>query len=25
MNEMRGMQTVLLGASNGAVLEFIVP
>ena len=24
-NEMRGMQTVLLGASNGAVLEFIVP
>jgi nitrite reductase (NO-forming) len=24
-NEMRGMQTVLLGASNGAVVEFIVP
>jgi nitrite reductase (NO-forming) len=24
-NEWRGMQTVLLGASNGAVLEFIVP
>jgi nitrite reductase (NO-forming) len=24
-NESRGMQTVLLGASNGAVLEFIVP
>lgn len=24
-NEMRGMQTVLLGASNGAVIEFIVP
>ena len=24
-NEMRGMQTVLLGASNGAVMEFIVP
>ena len=24
-NEMRGMQTVLLGASNGAVLEFVVP
>jgi nitrite reductase (NO-forming) len=25
MNEMRGMQTALVGASNGAVLEFIVP
>lgn len=24
-NEFRGMQTVLLGASNGAVIEFIVP
>lgn len=24
-NEWRGMQTVLLGASNGAVMEFIVP
>lgn len=24
-NESRGMQTVLLGASNGAVLEYIVP
>jgi nitrite reductase (NO-forming) len=24
-NEMRGMQTVLIGSSNGAVLEFIVP
>lgn len=24
-NELRGMQTVLLGASNGAVLEFVVP
>lgn len=24
-NEWRGMQTVLMGASNGAVLEFIVP
>lgn len=24
-NEWRGMQTVLLGASNGAVVEFIVP
>ncbi|MEX2640952.1 MAG: multicopper oxidase domain-containing protein [Balneolales bacterium] len=24
-NEMRGMQTVLLGASNSAVVEFIVP
>lgn len=24
-NEMRGMQTVLLGASNGAVMEFVVP
>lgn len=24
-NEMRGMQTVLLGASNGAVVEFILP
>lgn len=24
-NQMRGMQTVLLGASNGAVMEFIVP
>ncbi len=24
-NQSRGMQTVLLGASNGAVLEFIVP
>lgn len=24
-NEMRGMQTVLLGASNGAVVEFVVP
>ncbi|HLR33172.1 MAG TPA: hypothetical protein VK074_11830, partial [Fodinibius sp.] len=24
-NELRGMQTVLLGASNGAVMEFIVP
>lgn len=24
-NEFRGMQTVLLGASNGAVVEFIVP
>ncbi len=24
-NEWRGMQTVLLGASNGAVLEFVVP
>ena len=24
-NEMRGLQTVFLGASNGAVLEFIVP
>jgi nitrite reductase (NO-forming) len=24
-NEMRGMQTVLIGSSNGAVMEFIVP
>jgi nitrite reductase (NO-forming) len=24
-NEMRGMQTALIGSSNGAVLEFIVP
>jgi nitrite reductase (NO-forming) len=24
-NEMRGLQTVFLGASNGAVMEFIVP
>ncbi|MGE0638979.1 MAG: multicopper oxidase domain-containing protein [Thermoanaerobaculia bacterium] len=24
-NQMRGMQTVLLGASNGAVVEFVVP
>ena len=24
-NEWRGMQTVLLGASNGAVVEFIAP
>ena len=24
-NEMRGMQTVLLGASNGAIVEFVVP
>jgi nitrite reductase (NO-forming) len=24
-NAMRGMQTVLLGASNGAVVEFVVP
>lgn len=24
-NELRGMQTVLLGSSNGAVVEFIVP
>lgn len=24
-NEWRGMQTVLLGASNGAVMEFVVP
>jgi len=24
-NEMRGLQTLLLGASNGAVVEFIVP
>ena len=24
-NEWRGMQTALLGSSNGAVLEFIVP
>jgi len=25
LNELRGMQTVLLGASNGAVVEFVVP
>jgi len=24
-NEMRGMQTVLLGASSSAVIDFIVP
>jgi nitrite reductase (NO-forming) len=24
-NEMRGMQTVLLGASSSAVMDFIVP
>jgi nitrite reductase (NO-forming) len=24
-NEMRGMQAALIGSSNGAVLEFIVP
>lgn len=24
-NEMRGMQTVLLGASNGAIVEFVIP
>lgn len=24
-NEWHGMQTVLLGASNGAVMEFVVP
>ncbi|HEX7078477.1 MAG TPA: multicopper oxidase domain-containing protein [Candidatus Eisenbacteria bacterium] len=25
MNQMRGMQTVLLGASSGAIVEFVVP
>jgi nitrite reductase (NO-forming) len=25
MNEMRGMQTVLLGASSGAIVEFVMP
>ncbi|OGC90343.1 MAG: hypothetical protein A2142_03125 [candidate division Zixibacteria bacterium RBG_16_48_11] len=25
LNEMRGMQTVLLGASNGAIVEFVIP
>lgn len=25
LNEMRGMQTVLLGASQGAVVEFVIP
>ena len=25
VNEMRGMQTVLLGASSGAIVEFILP
>ena len=25
MNDWRGMQTVVLGASNGAVVEFIAP
>ncbi|QHS10071.1 multicopper oxidase domain-containing protein [Sinimarinibacterium sp. NLF-5-8] len=24
-NEMRGMQTVLLGSSNGAIVEFVIP
>jgi nitrite reductase (NO-forming) len=25
VNEMRGMQTVLLGASSGAIVEFVIP